>query len=66
MPALPDPEFPPSGCRWCGIPKHHHFGRWSKALAETGVHGWHLYIHPTTEQIKERMLDRIRGRGTAS
>jgi hypothetical protein len=62
MTAFPSAEFPPSGCRWCGIARHVHAGRWSKALADTGTHGWYLYIHPTTEQIRVRLLARYETR----
>ncbi|NRQ31319.1 hypothetical protein HII36_05630 [Nonomuraea sp. NN258] len=43
---------PPAGCRWCGLAQRDHFQRWSRAA------GWHLYIPPTQDQIKERMKAR--------
>lgn len=45
-------DRPPSGCRWCGRGRHDHYQRWY------GAAGWHEYEHPTTEQIKTRMLAR--------
>lgn len=58
MAARPESEFPPSGCRWCGLDRYGHFSRWSRELSETGVNGWHGYAQPTAEQIKTRMLAR--------
>lgn len=48
----------PGSCRWCGIDKPDHCQRWSRKLSEIDGNGWHGYVHPTQEQIKERMLKR--------
>jgi hypothetical protein len=42
----------PSACRWCGVERHDHWGRWADPV------GWHQYVTPTQEQIKARMLER--------
>lgn len=52
MPGRPESEFPPSGCRHCGLDRRLHFQRWTDAA------GWHKWEHPTQEQIKARMLER--------
>jgi hypothetical protein len=52
MAARPESEFPPSGCRWCGLDRRLHFQRWTDAA------GWHKWEHPTQEQFKARMLER--------
>ncbi len=48
----------PGSCRWCGINKQDHCQRWSSELHRLGENGWHGYVHPTQEQIKERMMRR--------
>jgi hypothetical protein len=48
-------EYPPSGCRWCGVGERSHCRGWTP---EVGMHG---YEPPIEEQIKARMLIR-RGR----
>lgn len=58
MTGRPESEFPPSGCRWCGVAQDSHFQRWSDARADAVGKGWHVHEPPTTEQIKERMLGR--------
>lgn len=45
-------EYPPSGCRWCGLDRRLHFQRWADEA------GWHQWEHPATGQIKTRMLER--------
>lgn len=52
MSARDESEFPPSGCRHCGIARHDHARRWTKEA------GWHAWEHPTQEQFKARMLER--------
>ncbi|RST23046.1 hypothetical protein EF908_13005 [Streptomyces sp. WAC04770] len=42
----------PGGCRWCGIEARAHARQW------TAEAGWHAWTAPTTEQRKERMLQR--------
>jgi hypothetical protein len=42
----------PSACTHCGIPRRRHFQRWRDGV------GWHKWIAPTQDQIKERMLAR--------
>lgn len=48
----------PAGCRWCGQVRYFHCQRWSKELSDLTGNGSHGYVHPTQEQIKERMLKR--------
>lgn len=59
MTARPESEFPPSGCRWCGIDKQTHARQW------TDEAGWHKWEHPTQEQFKTRMIERRRKTLTA-
>lgn len=56
-------ERPPSGCTWCGRPRHGHFGRWSDRLASITGQGWHDYEPPNSVQIKGRMHWRRLNRG---
>ncbi|MFE2994164.1 hypothetical protein ACFXG4_04020 [Nocardia sp. NPDC059246] len=42
----------PNACRWCGIDKDTHYQQWSSEVK------WHLWVEPTPEQRKERMLKR--------
>jgi hypothetical protein len=42
----------PGGCRWCGIEARGHGRQW---LAEVG---WHAWVAPTAEQLKERLQRR--------
>lgn len=42
----------PSGCRHCGIAERTHFQRWTTAA------GWHVWVAPTADQTKARMLAR--------
>ncbi len=49
-------DYPPSGCRRCGVGQRLHFSRYFHP------DGWHQYQPPTTEQIKERMIARREGR----
>lgn len=42
----------PSGCRWCGIERRRHAGRWSGAV------GWHGWAPPTAAQTLARMKAR--------
>lgn len=44
----------PNGCHHCGIDKQGHYS--IAASKERG--GWHQWVQPTTEQIRERMLAR--------
>lgn len=60
MPARPESEFPPSGCRWCGRDQRLHFGRWSDEA------GWHTFTEPTRELIAERMRAKYAGRGLSA
>lgn len=47
------PNAPPTnGCRHCGLPVREHMQRWSAHA------GWHKWVEPTQEQIKDRMLAR--------
>lgn len=48
----------PGGCQHCGLPRHGHCQRWTRAA------GWHGYTAPTDEQIKARMLARRAARVT--
>lgn len=48
----------PGGCRWCGQVEYFHCSRWSKELSDLTGNGLHQFVHPTQEQIKERMLER--------
>lgn len=48
----------PGGCRWCGQVEYFHCSRWSKELSDLTGNGLHQFVHPTQEQIKERMLKR--------
>lgn len=48
----------PGSCRWCGIDKQDHCQRWSSELHRLGENGWHGFVYPTQEQIKERMFAR--------
>ncbi len=52
----------PGSCRWCGIDRQDHCQRWSRKLSEIDGNGWHGFVNPTQEQIKERMLERRRKR----
>lgn len=52
-------EFPPSGCRHCGLAKFIHFNEWTRDA------GSHVYTTPTTKQIWERMQARAARRGGA-
>ena len=51
-------EFPPSGCRHCGLGQRLHFQRW------TNEAGWHVFREPTREQILERLRAKYAGRLT--
>lgn len=42
----------PSGCYWCGHPYRGHGSKWG-----TGV-GFHTYVAPTQNVIKQRMRER--------
>jgi len=64
MPTRPESGFPPSGCRWCGLDAYGHWSRWSRELSERDGNGWHIYVQPTVEQIKARMLNRRTARQT--
>lgn len=58
MAASPDPDYPPSGCRHCGLAERLHFDRW------TDVAGWHGFTEPGPELIAERMLAKYAVRDT--
>lgn len=60
MAASPNPDYPPSGCRHCGLAERLHFDRWTDAA------GWHAFVEPSRELIAERMRARYAGRATAS
>jgi hypothetical protein len=47
----------PSGCFWCGHAERNHASRWG-----TGV-GFHQYVAPPQNVIKQRMLERQARRG---
>lgn len=51
-------EFPPSGCRHCGLGPRLHFQRW------TNEAGWHVFTEPTREQILERLRAKYASRLT--
>jgi hypothetical protein len=59
-------EIVPNGCRYCGLDYQGHCQRWHPdAAVETKYingkafnDGWHAWIQPTQEQIKQRMLAR--------
>lgn len=42
----------PLGCRWCGVTERRHGQSWVPSKK------WHGWEHPTTDQIKARMLAR--------
>ncbi len=44
----------PNACRWCDVDRESHLQRWAPGV------GWHVWVEPTTEQRKERMLKRRR------
>lgn len=56
MSARPDADYPPSGCRHCGLAKRLHFDRWTDAA------GWHEFTAPSRELIAERMRAKYAGR----
>lgn len=43
----------PEGCRWCGWPHGSHGQQWVPGR------GWHVWTHPTREQITARMRARL-------
>lgn len=51
-------EIVPSGCRWCGAPHTNHYGFWSEAYRAATGNGWHRYVPPTLDQIRDRMRAR--------
>ena len=48
----PPNATPTDGCQHCGLPAREHMQRWKPEP------GWHKWVEPTQEQIKERMLAR--------
>lgn len=50
----------PHACRHCGDDQYHHGNQWHRAV------GFHKWIAPTQEQIKDRMLARRILRGEES
>lgn len=40
----------PNACRWCDIDRETHLQRWAIGVM------WHLWVEPTDEQRKARML----------
>lgn len=63
----------PNGCKYCGIGKQNHYNMWSLAALDAGhvdtysggwgrtfvrKDGWHKWVQPSQDQIKERMLKR--------
>lgn len=53
-------EVSPNACRYCGDDQYHHGNQWHR---EVGFHKW---IAPTQEQIRDRMLARRAQRGEES
>lgn len=49
--------FTPNGCAWCGIEKRKH----GRQHTEKGG-GWHTWVQPTQQQIKDRMRARRQAR----
>lgn len=63
----------PNGCKYCGIDERGHWNRWSESAKDdnytedyvtaygdviTSQGGWHTWVQPTQEQIKQRMIAR--------
>lgn len=42
----------PNGCRWCGADREEHLQRWTPTVK------WHVWVEPTDEQRKQRLLAR--------